>query len=133
MFRERSSAWSRAYGHLMTFNRVMVWKFDSAPLELRALHKGRQSPSWLAFVPKKICGADLEAAIIAQIRLLDHLDRHQTEAGDIVYFGSSDSEPILGAIDLMRLDDFTQNPDLRLGFTEAKEETTKRSKRASSA
>ena len=132
MFREQSLAWSREYRHLMTFNRVMVWKFDSAPAELRALHKGRQSPSWLALVPKKICGADLDAAIIAQTRLLN-LDRHQTEAGDIVYFGSSDPAPLLGAIDLIRLDDFTQNPDLRLGFAEPKEETTKRSKRASSA
>jgi hypothetical protein len=116
----------------MTFNRVMVWKFDSAPDELRALHKGRQSPSWLAFVPKTIGGADLEAAIIEQTRLLDHLDRHQTEAGDIIYFCSCDSAPLLGAIDLIRLDDFTQNPDLRLGFSESKEEATERSEGSSS-
>jgi hypothetical protein len=116
----------------MTFNRVMVWQFDSAPSELRALHNGGQSPSWLALVPKKICGADLETAIIAQTGLIG-LYRYQTEAGDVVYFGSSDAAPLLGAIDLMRLDDVTQNPDLRRGFAEPTEETAKQSKRASSA
>jgi hypothetical protein len=116
----------------MTFNRVMAWKFDSAPAELRSLLNGRQSPSWLAFVPKKICGADLEQAIIAQTGLFD-LDRHQTEAGDVIYFGFSDPSPLLGVIDLIRLGDFTQDPDLRLGFAEPKEETEKRSKGAPSA
>ena len=127
MFRERRAARNREFGELMTFNRVMVWKFDSAPAELRALHNGRRSPGWLALVPKKICGADLNTAIIAQTGLID-LDRCQTEAGDVVYFGSSDAAPPLGAIDLMRLDEVTQNPDLRRGFAEPEEETAKRSK-----
>ena len=111
----------------MSSDRLIVWKFDSAPAELRARHRGRQSPDWVALIPAEIGGADLEAVILAQAGL-SALDRYQTETGDVVYFGSSDPSTLLGAIDLLRLDDFTQNPDSRLQSTEPKQESPKRSR-----
>jgi hypothetical protein len=67
----------------------MVWKFDAAPADLKALHKGAEPPKWLALVPGAVHGVDLEAAIMAHARF-NGLDKYRTEAGDVVYVGSSD-------------------------------------------
>jgi hypothetical protein len=75
----------------MTLDRVRVWKFDDAPADLRVLHKGKKPPKWLAFIPSAIHGTDLEEAIVAHTPVTD-LDKYKTDAGDVVYVGSSDHE-----------------------------------------
>jgi hypothetical protein len=76
----------------------MVWKFEAAPADLRALYQGAGSPKWLALIPKPIYGADLDATFRTDTETLDLLKR-QTQSGDIVYAGSSDVAQFLGAVD----------------------------------
>ena len=83
----------------MEFNRVMVWKFDAAPADLRALYQGAHSAKWLALIPRAIYGADLEATIRAHTETID-LDKRLTESGDVVYAGSSEAAHFLGAVEL---------------------------------
>ena len=67
----------------------MVWKFDAAPADLRALHNGEGLPKWVAFIPGALYGLDLEEAFLAQNRPVGP-DRYQTKAGDFVFIGSCD-------------------------------------------
>jgi hypothetical protein len=79
---------------MMTPDRVMVWKFDSAPPELQALHSGAEAPHWVALVPAAVNRPDLHEAIVTQTRP-NNVEAHRTEAGDVVYIGSSDLKQFL--------------------------------------
>jgi hypothetical protein len=70
----------------MTPDRVMVWKFDTAPADLQALYAGTVSPRWVALIPAAIDGPDLQAAIEAQ----SGVEKHSVEGGDVAYIGASD-------------------------------------------
>jgi hypothetical protein len=67
--------------------KVMVWKFDAAPMHLRALQCGKGNPHWLALVPAALHGDDLREAIQTRIGPMG-LEEYETETGDIVYIGS---------------------------------------------
>jgi hypothetical protein len=79
---------------MMTPDRVMVWKFDSAPSELQALHSGGEAPHWVALVPAAVNGPDLHGAIVTQTGPIS-IEAYRTEAGDVVYIGSSDLKQFL--------------------------------------
>jgi hypothetical protein len=82
---------------LMASDRVMIWEFSAAPVELRDLYRGAEPRQWLALVPAAIHGADLDQAIAAQMRLVT-VDRYETGAGDVVYIGSSGLSQVLEAV-----------------------------------
>jgi hypothetical protein len=73
----------------MKSDRLMIWKFESAPSELQTLRVGGVTPYWVALVPAALYGADLHEAIVTQTGLTD-IAMHRMEDGDVVYFGSSD-------------------------------------------
>jgi hypothetical protein len=81
----------------MTLNEVKVWKFGDAPRDLQALHPGGDAPRWLAWVPAAIHGADLLQAIRVRSGPSE-LSASRTEAGDIVYAGSSGLKIFMEAI-----------------------------------
>ena len=72
----------------MNADRVMIWKFDSAPEELRRLHNGHESPEWLVLFPRSIYCTDVEEAMLRQTGQAAIL-RYETVTGDIIYTGSS--------------------------------------------
>ena len=76
------------------FDRVMVWKFDAAPEDLRVLSRARGASHWLAFVPAAMHGPDLELAIRLQV-LQPGLEQYRTASGDVIYVGSSDVKQLM--------------------------------------
>lgn len=81
----------------MTYDRVMVWKFETAPQELRALHADTGQPQWVALVPASLTGPDLHESIRTQTGLLG-VAVHRMESGDVVYLGSSDMKVFLDTV-----------------------------------
>ena len=75
-------------------DKVMVWKFNTAPPELQALHRSGETPHWIALVPAAIDGPDIDAAIASQAGL-DGMEKYKTKAGDVVYIGSSDLKDLM--------------------------------------
>lgn len=76
------------------FDRVMVWKFDAAPEDLRILSHVGGSSHWLAFVPAAMHGPDLELAIRFQVAQ-SGLEECRTSSGDVIYVGSSDVQQLM--------------------------------------
>ncbi len=77
-------------------DRVTVWKFLAAPAEFQNLHRSGAEPHWIAVIPAAIYGTDLRSSILARSNLAD-LREYRSEAGDVVYMGSS------GMMDLLDL------------------------------
>jgi hypothetical protein len=75
-------------------DKVMVWKFDTAPPELQALHRSGETPHWIALVPAPINGPDLDAAIKAQAGPVG-METFKTKGGDVIYIGSSDLKELM--------------------------------------
>jgi hypothetical protein len=69
---------------------VMVWQFNSAPVELRSIHAGLAEPEWLVLIPASLCASEIEDRINSQGAR--DLRRYTTASGDIVYTGSSNLE-----------------------------------------
>ena len=76
------------------FDRVMVWKFDSAPEDLRVLSRAGAASHWLAFVPAAMHGPDLELAIRLQVPQ-SGLEQYRTASGNVIYVGSSDVKQLM--------------------------------------
>jgi hypothetical protein len=68
-------------------DRVMVWKFDDAPDEVRILHRAAEPTSWAALIPRQIHAADLDEEIHSRWGAA-WVSRYETTDGDIVYCGS---------------------------------------------
>jgi hypothetical protein len=66
----------------MTPERVMVWKFETAPPELQALYTGGASPHWVALIPAAIHDPDLQEAIEQA-----GVEKFALEHGDVAYVG----------------------------------------------
>ena len=79
----------------MESDRVMIWRFASAPESLRALHHNADTPEWLVLIPHSLDGPDLDEAILQGARP-GQVTRYLTTDGDAVYVGTS------------QLDGFTQ-------------------------
>ena len=72
----------------MQSDRLMIWRFASAPEVLKALHTDREAPEWVVLIPRALAGADLDE-IILQGAKPGQLARYETLDGDIVYMGTS--------------------------------------------
>jgi hypothetical protein len=92
-------------------DKVMVWKFESAPMHLRALQCGKGNPHWLALVPPALQGDDLSEAIQTRLGPMG-LEEYKTETGDIVYIGSLGLPELLELVAPI-LSDSTTSEDLR--------------------
>jgi len=79
----------------------MVWKFESAPAELRKLNLHGTTPHWIALVPAALDGPDLHKAILEQTGI-SGVSMHSIECGDVVYFGSSDPLKFVEIIETVR-------------------------------
>ncbi len=66
---------------------IKIWKFESAPHQLRRGHTVAQRPQWLVLIPASIHGPDIDELIRAQASL-DNFCSYRTKTGDIVYTGS---------------------------------------------
>lgn len=76
---------------MMLPDRVMVWKFETAPPELRALHTSGTSPRWVALIPAAIHGRDLQETIEAR----SGIEKFDMESGDVVYIGLAEMTEFL--------------------------------------
>ena len=81
---------------MKTSDRLVVWKFEAAPAELRGLSRLGGSPRWLALVPAGMVGPDLELTIRTQVGQMG-LEVCRMPSGDVVYVGSSDVAEFLEA------------------------------------
>jgi hypothetical protein len=78
----------------MTPDSLVVWKFESAPQELRALYTGESPPRWVALVPAAIHGPDLQQTIERQTGI----QKFDTASGDVVYIGVVDVIELLDLV-----------------------------------
>lgn len=81
----------------MMFERIMVWKYDEAPADLKSNYRGPANPTWLALIPASIYGNDLDDAIRKQMGAVQ-LSKYCNDAGDFVYAGSDPIEAFLTAV-----------------------------------
>lgn len=81
----------------MTFDRIMVWKYDEAPANFKPKNQGPPNPAWLAFIPASIYGNDLGDAIQKQMGDA-RLSKYCNGAGDYVYTGSDPIETFLSIV-----------------------------------
>jgi hypothetical protein len=72
----------------MKHDRIMVWKFDDAPIELQRLNGQSARPAWIACIPKQLHASDVDEAIRSQWGTAEIL-RYETSGGDVVYMGHS--------------------------------------------
>ena len=72
----------------MKLDRLMVWRFTTAPKNLKSLHTGSETPEWLVLIPAALSGPDIDEAILRGSKPGD-IARHETPDGDIVYTGNS--------------------------------------------
>jgi len=73
---------------------IRIWRFKSAPRELRALYKGNGEPEWVMQVPLSLSG-DLEKDFAAGWQECSY-------KGMKVYFGAALSLGVLAAVDAER-------------------------------
>jgi hypothetical protein len=71
----------------------MVWKFNDAPAHLQRLHDSSVSPEWMVLIPRRICRADIDKAIIENATAMT-LRRYETEDKDVIYVGDAPVEQI---------------------------------------
>lgn len=74
----------------MKSDRLMAWRFATAPAILKSLHCGPETPDWLVLVPGALSGTDLHEAIMQRS---NQVARYDTPDGDAVYVGTSPSDP----------------------------------------
>ena len=84
----------------MTSDRVRIWKFSEAPVELQAMSQDSQKPEWVALVPKSLYGPDLEEAFRERARTRT-IVRYESPVGDIVLMGVS---PIMELVEVLATD-----------------------------
>jgi hypothetical protein len=69
-------------------DRIMVWKFDLAPVELRRMHQDPKRPTWVAFIPLEVHATDVDQEIRNQAGP-EGVFKYETARGDVVYMGCS--------------------------------------------
>jgi len=72
----------------MQSDRLMIWRFASAPEALKALHTEPHAPEWAVLIPRALAGADIDEVILRGSKP-GQLARYETPDGDIVYIGTS--------------------------------------------
>jgi hypothetical protein len=72
----------------MKSDRVMIWRFATAPEMLRALHHEAEKPEWLVLIPRALDGPDLNDLILKGAKP-GLVSRYETPDGDTVYVGTS--------------------------------------------
>jgi len=75
----------------------MMWRFSAAPKTLKSLHRKKETPDWLVFVPRALTGADLDNAILSKGEP-GQVARYETPAGDVVYMGTASTSSHLPAM-----------------------------------
>jgi hypothetical protein len=80
----------------MPQDRISIWKYETAPMELRRLHNG-QPPDWMALVPRFLYDIDL-------VREMETrggkgwMAHYRAKDGAIVLVGSREMSQILVAL-----------------------------------
>lgn len=75
---------------------IMIWKFESAPAEIRSLHGAGEVPEWIVLVPPSVYGADLEEAFHQRSGMIA---QYRTAEGEIVFMGAA---PIADVLESLR-------------------------------
>ena len=66
--------------------RIQIWRPSDAPKEVRSLYDGPGTPLWIAVVPRKLSGPDLDDVIV-QNQGAANVSRYIAKNGDVVYVG----------------------------------------------
>jgi hypothetical protein len=70
-----------------TFVDIKIWRFATAPKELRSLFSSGSAPEWLALVHRSLRGTEVEKLLQNGPPGMAANERRETPAKDVVYSG----------------------------------------------
>ena len=74
--------------------RIEIWNLGDAPKELKLLYSGPGTPEWVALVPRRLSGRDLDHVMADNTRGAS-VSRYTLQNGDFVYVGTPSFAEVL--------------------------------------